>query len=355
MSLQALGIQHKRIEETLAATVRVVLEKRADLPAILDELRRHIPQEVIAGPPVCIFQFVTSVKDGFDVEVGFPVSRAIVTGEIKTRVLPAVEVLSLVHRGPAEELRTTYRTLYGSAAEHGLISDEFAREVYPDWENPAGGAIEVQFIVHNWNELLARNLDRVLGEEVRREIVPGLDAFTVESTVDERFQWVKAVMERLDRLADEGQKYDAVSGCAHVFPSGQIGKLKAAYEDARAKAADPLQAVDAVIAFMAEDPGWGERPLRQGRVIYSSKSPRDPQSHANAKDEMKRRRAYCFCPLVRNHLDQGMPITFCYCGAGWYRQQWEGALGQPVRIEVVQSLLQGDDVCQFAIHLPDDL
>ena len=182
-----------------------------------------------------------------------------------------------------------------------------------------------------------------------------MDALTIESPVDERFQWVKAVMERLDRLAGEDQKYDAVSGCAHVFPQGQIDKLKAVYEEARSRTGDPLHAVDAVIAFMADDPVWGERPRRQGRVIYATKGPRDPQGHAAATSEMERRQAYCFCPLVRNHLDQGMPITFCYCGAGWYRQQWEGAIGQPVRIEVVQSILKGDDVCQFAIHLPDDL
>jgi predicted hydrocarbon binding protein len=50
-----------------------------------------------------------------------------------------------------------------------------------------------------------------------------------------------------------------------------------------------------------------------------------------------------------------MSITFCFCGAGWFRQQWEGAIGKPVRIEVVKSVLKGDDVCQFAIHLPEDL
>jgi len=50
-----------------------------------------------------------------------------------------------------------------------------------------------------------------------------------------------------------------------------------------------------------------------------------------------------------------MPPTFCYCGAGWYRQQWEGAVGKPVQIEIVDSLLKGDDRCTFAIRLPDEL
>jgi hypothetical protein len=109
--------------------------------------------------------------------------------------------------------------------------------------------------------------------------------------------------------------------------------------------------VDAVIEFMERDPGWGEKPLREGRVIYSTKKLRDPQ----AQTEAEKRRAYCFCPIVRDRLDQGMSTTFCYCGSGWFRRQWEGALGRPVRIEIAQSIVKGDDVCQFAIHLPDDV
>jgi predicted hydrocarbon binding protein len=53
-------------------------------------------------------------------------------------------------------------------------------------------------------------------------------------------------------------------------------------------------------------------------------------------------------------MGQGMPTTFCYCGAGWYRQQWEGAMGRPVTVEIVKSVLRGDDACQFAIYLPQD-
>jgi predicted hydrocarbon binding protein len=50
-----------------------------------------------------------------------------------------------------------------------------------------------------------------------------------------------------------------------------------------------------------------------------------------------------------------MSPTFCYCSSGWERRQWEGAIGRPVRVDVVKTLLRGDDHCQFAIHLPEDL
>ena len=41
---QELGIEHKQIAETLAATVRVTLKSRKDLAALLKDLAQHIPR-----------------------------------------------------------------------------------------------------------------------------------------------------------------------------------------------------------------------------------------------------------------------------------------------------------------------
>jgi effector-binding domain-containing protein len=148
MSLQELGIEHKQIAETLAATVRVTLKSRKELAALLNDLAQHIPRESIAGAPFCIIQFVTSIADGYDAEIGFPVSQPVPVGEIQTCVFPTLEVLSLIHQGPVEDVRATYRKLYGFAEAQGLISDEFAREVYPDWERPEWNEIELQYVLH---------------------------------------------------------------------------------------------------------------------------------------------------------------------------------------------------------------
>jgi hypothetical protein len=162
-------------------------------------------------------------------------------------------------------------------------------------------------------------------------------------------------MERLDTIASPNQKYDIISSCAHVFPRAQIDKLKTIFNQAIQAGNTGLQAVDAVLDFMEQDPGWGERPRRDGRIIYSAKKPRDPEGYANATNPLEKQKAYCFCPLLRDHMDHGMPLAFCNCGAGWYRQQWEGATGKLVRIEIVKSVSKGDDVCEFAIHLAQDL
>jgi effector-binding domain-containing protein len=355
MSLGEQGLTYKQLPETLVASIRLNLKERKETRTVLQELAEGIPPKTIAGPAFRITHFITSVREGADVEVGFPVNQAVETGRIKCRLLPAMEVVSLIHRGPLTGLGESYAKLFGvTSNEHGLISDELCREVYLDSNDPEGEEIELQFIVHNWNRLFSDHLAREISEDVQREVMQRSEEFTVDSRVDERFQWVRGAVGRLCDLAKEDQIYEVLSRCSHIFPQGQIEKLGVVYEAAIAKGKRPLEAVDAVIEFMGDDPGWGERPRREGNVIYSAKKPRDPQGFKDAKTEAERRRAYCFCPLVRSHMEDGMPVSFCYCGAGWYRQQWEGAIGQPVRMEIVKSLLKGDDVCEFAVYLPEE-
>ena len=47
-----------------------------------------------------------------------------------------------------------------------------------------------------------------------------------------------------------------------------------------------------------------------------------------------------------------IPVIYCYCGAGFYTGIWEEILQKPVKVEVLESVLKGDDVCTFAIYLP---
>ncbi len=351
-----MDIQHKHLEASLVATAKFVVQRRTDIGPILAQLVQELPEDAIAGAPFAIFQFVTSVTDGYDAEIGFPVNREVTTPTLRTRVLPALEVLALVHQDAPEKLRETYGKLRAYTTEHAIISDEFGREVYADAENPGGPGTEAQFIIHDWNGKLAHGLERVLGQETRDAVMQRSETLSIASLTADRVLWVKGMLERLDGLADEHQKYDILSGCAHVFPPGQVAKLKAVFDAAYAQTHDGLQAVDAVLDFMEVDPGWSEtRPTREGYTIYAAKGPRDPQAYAEAKTDLERRSAYCFCPLIRNNLDQGMPPSFCYCGSGWYRRQFEGAIGKPVTIDIVTSVLRGEDACRFAIHLPEDL
>jgi len=355
MPIDNMGILHKQVESRIVAYIRFNLKERTDIRRKLQELAQEVPAETIDGAPYVHIQYFSSYSEGYEAEVGFPVIQPVESRQVKSKLSPALEVLALTHTGSPETLSETKLKLHQFTSQHALISDEFTREVYLDWQNPQG-PIEVQFMIHNWNEIFARNLERVLGKDGRAIVMQGAETLDVESTLTERFAWAKAAMQHLDTLADEHQKYDVVSSCAHVYPPGQLEKLKVVYDEARGQYVDPLEAVDAVSAFMDADPGWKERErYREGCIIYHTKNPADLQGYADAQTDDEKRAAYCFCPVIRANLDKGMSVTYCNCGAGWYRQQWETATGKPVRVEVVQSVLKGDLVCQFAVHLPEDL
>jgi effector-binding domain-containing protein len=355
MSLSDLGIEHKIIAPTLAAVVRQTVGDRKELGSALSAVKATIPAELIDGPGFCIFRWVTSVRDGFDVEIGFPIKESFASQQVRCRTLDRIQVLSLVHRGPVERLADTQRLLFGTAASLGITSDEFMREVYPENSNPLGPAVEVQFVVHDWPALLRQHACRILGDSLGEELTVGGTALTMDCGVGPRFDWVKGIMQRLDSQYDDDQAYHILSSCAHVYPAEQLAKLRQVYAHSFDSDGDAIAAVDAVLDFMASDPGWGNRPQRECRTVTASKQPRDPAGFAAATTKADRAKAYCFCPLIRNRLDQGMPATFCNCGAGWFRQQWEAALGSPVRVRIVESLLRGDERCTFAFDVPEDI
>ena len=317
-------------------------------------LAEELPRGIITGDPFAIFNFITSIREGYDVEIGFPVADPIKNKEINTVTLPGLEVLAFKHTGSIETVSQSYSKLYSTAYSYGIISDEICREVYRDWQHDSPKEIELQFVIHNWHALLAAGISKVINKKACNKLLDQNPLPEIDTDLDQRFQITKTMIEKIEALDDE-QVYDIVSRCAHRFPKSQIDKLSDTYQRVFKKTGDGLRAVDAVIQFMADDPGWGEKPLRKGKIIYSSKAPRDPKAFEKATAAEEKRKAYCFCPIIRERLDKGMPVSFCYCGAGWYRQQWEGAIGKPVRIEIIESILKGDDRCQFAIHLPEDL
>jgi hypothetical protein len=352
---EIMDIEYKQYPAQWAACARCIIQTRAEIQPMLADMARQIPAGQVNGPPFCIFNFITSVTEGEDVTLGFPIAAAFESPDLEVIRLPAIEVLSSLHLGAVELLGETLRTLFVYARDHAIISDEFYREVYPSALDAGQTGIEVQFVIHNWNAKLAAGTERVLGIEACEIVMQGSEKLGVDSGLEARFAWTREMLARMDGLADPGQKWDILSGCAHVFPRSQVDKLTAVFQQARSGGADGLEAVDAVIAFMESDPGWVEGGKRSGRAITVSKKPRDPKAYASAQTDLERRQAYCFCPLVRSKMDQGMPVDFCNCGSGWFRQQWEGAIGRPVRVEVLQSVLRGDERCEFAIHLPEDL
>jgi hypothetical protein len=134
----------------------------------------------------------------------------------------------------------------------------------------------------------------------------------------------------------------------HAF----VARLAACRDEGRPFFGQPID--DAVLAFVEADPEIGGG-RREGRVIYETKIPFMTQAYLAESDATLKRYDYCHCPWAREAIRSGdvpLTATFCTCSAGFHKKPWEAALGRAVEVEVVASVLGGDDRCRFAIHLP---
>ncbi len=356
----------KRVEEVRIASIRY-LGDLAEVPARFAALRKTV-DPCIAGDALRLLHWTLPTGKS-DIEVAYPVSQDVNAGLVKTRPLAASEILSVQHKGPLappeaeNSLAKTACPLYRYAVERGyLIAEGPFRLVYLEEGDELKQVTEEQRVelqvplfLSEWLGYLSEGLKEEAGEEAQERIMVGSDAILEETEISERVAWMKGAMERLDAaVTDPEARCRIVSGCAHRFPKVFIDEMRQTYQ----KAGN----IDELLTSMRRDrpndglPG-SDYPKRVGNTIYEAKLPHDSQGYKNAENDLERRISYCFCPTLKAAMRAGEAIspTFCNCGAGWFLQKWEGILGKPVKVELIRSVLKGDDLCEVAVHIPPDV
>jgi len=89
-------------------------------------------------------------------------------------------------------------------------------------------------------------------------------------------------------------------------------------------------------------------------TITTIKIPKDFHAYFQTDNVMKKRYHYCHCPRIREALltlDSPLDEDYCYCGAGFYRDIWAFILQHPVKVRVVESLMQGNEQCKIEISV----
>ena len=339
-------VVHKELEEVLVAQMRIH-GKVSDLADVFSKLHRAVGNSV-AGNPIVIHYWGVSDEDGHDMDVCLPLKKDVSGTDITVTKLPKEDAMTIMHRGPYSEIGSSYRKTTRHTYERGHPIAESTREVYHHWDvdNPEASVIEVQEVLHDWTYRFATKLEEVLGPEGKEEVLAPMSSLDIDTPVEARQKALCKSLEILERKTNHEQQYEILSHCAHVYPIELIPPMRDLYKS--------TGSIDAVIEAMLSAGGFYPKLLkRDGSIIYSEKGPSNPKAYKEAKTEAEKRRAYCFCPLIRDCLDE-TPELFCNCSAGWPKQLWEGILEQPLKVDIVRSLTKGDDTCEFAIHLPPE-
>ncbi len=95
--------------------------------------------------------------------------------------------------------------------------------------------------------------------------------------------------------------------------------------------------------------------VRQGDKICVTKMPYAPKQYLKEQDPTLKRYFACHCPLTRSAMLEGKPKispVFCYCSAGFEKVHFDVIFGEPVEVELLESVLKGDMRCRFANKIP---
>ena len=346
----------KSVDDVCVAYIRF-LGQHAEIPAYFARLREQVEPYVI-GDPICLYDRTAdeNPKEAHNLEVCYPVSQPVERGQVRSKILPGAVVACATRVCPIGtpwEPAQWWRDLGAFMRGNFLTIDEDPPREIRHRENERE-IVEIQYTLQfpRWLAGLAEGLAEHAGEQARQQVMTGSAALRADSPIEERVAWVQGALERLNAVVGEdATRRRILNHCAHRFPQPRIEKLRAEY--AR------LKNVDALLELMRADQSvgggsWYGSPVREGNVIYNINDPASPEEYQRAQTETEKRVARCFCPIVRFAIQNGKALSpsFCNCSAGYTRQLYEGIFQQPVRVEILESVLQGDERCRYAIHLP---
>ena len=368
--MSSIDVQAKWVEPQTAAIVRRSAKDQQDIQTAIADLREKVGPAA-NGAPVCLFLGHDPDK-GFRVEVALPVADGTSIDGLEIATLPGDHVLWGTHTGPytksdgAVGLRETAERMWAFIAErHLLAGDNPTRYVYREGPETHGDraeryVTEIQISYHfpAWIESLERGLKQETDEATATAITAGADAVRHDFDSEALRSWVLGALDRLDEsVPGERTRACVLNGCAHRYPRVQLLRMKAAYEEE----GDILRFIERLNRDDDLFPSrifWEEGSPKH--VVYTEKlvPPWNREAYDRATDPVEKRYYGCFCSLVKEVIRTGEELspTFCNCSAGWFVQMWETILDRsPIRVDVVQSILRGDDRCVFAIHLPEEL
>jgi predicted hydrocarbon binding protein len=223
-----------------------------------------------------------------------------------------------------------------------------------------------------WQGKLITGLDQLLDPEERNRILTGSELLTMESSTQDKVVWSCEMLERLEEVVDEQARQEIMTGCACHYPKSELDDARGLFLETGDvdQVIDLLQAkfesflreimeLDEELVLEIISRGWGLAGVREGTRIFATKIPKSGYlvDYFQSNDPGEKRKLYCHCPRVRDGVGEKpqLPETYCYCGAGFYQGIWETILGEPVRVEVLESVMTGGDVCKIAVHLPESI
>jgi hypothetical protein len=225
------------------------------------------------------------------------------------------------------------------------------------------------------HENLYHRLAERFGEAIRDQVFDGIGVAPLGLPTPDKAPLMQNTIERLESIVGSEKCREFLSECLRDLPPEMHLDEKKLYESCadideflvkrkeqfvaqlqRCHDAGRLffvqEITQQVIDYVQSESEMGGG-VRDGDIVYETKIPYLTKEFLNETDPAMKRYYCCHCPWAREAIKSGGKLTpiFCNCSAGFHKKPWEAVLGRPVKAEVLESVLNGDIRCRFAIHI----
>ena len=357
-------IEVRHVKPLHVLTVRRRLGDRDEVVRALVELLPAV-DDVIDGPPMALkLGFPRDGRTDFD--LAFPIGEPLTRDGFVTKTLPALPMFSITHVGPLTDgpegsnLADTWKHFVEFVQERSILAgDDPQRFIYHEGLETAGGkderfVLEIQYSYHlpMWLDALEEGVTQRVGAEAAKRVMAGSDGLAEALDGRRAAEWVHNAVVRLDHeVPDDRDRACILNACAHhyIVQSGNL--LLAAWEDAG-------HDLRKLIEKITDEPFLGSNysidESGPEALLMIERRPARQEAYDQATDPVEKRYQACFCPLVRDAIRSGKPVSrsFCHCSGGWYVQEWEIVFGCKPEVQLVRTMLEGADSCLFAVKIP---
>ena len=227
---------------------------------------------------------------------------------------------------------------------------------------------------------LYQKVGEMFGEAVREEVFAGIGVAPLGIPSTEKPRFMFPVIERLIERVGQKKVEKLLSACLRDLPDEYYKNERRKYlksrdiDDYIAKRHRAFlrtlrkcqrqgelffaqEITDEVVEYVKKNPEI-ESGVRDGNILYVSKIPYNAKQYLAESDPTMKRYYACHCPWAREAIKNGdvkLNSVFCNCSGGFSKKPWEIIFGQTLEVDLLESALQGDMRCRFAVHLPETI
>jgi predicted ArsR family transcriptional regulator len=178
----------------------------------------------------------------------------------------------------------------------------------------------VPFRINRFETSLSDNTD----EDVLNKLKPDMKLFDDLTTPNQTATWIKNMVDKLTDITGETVARRVLEDCGRqCIGQSILVKARRIKEDARD--------LDDLLFKLNNAHIGGGKLHREDQIIHASYE-------------------RCYCGSV-NKTRHPISTVYCQCSCGWYRTLFETLLDKPVRVELIDSIINGADACSFVIYL----